>query len=231
MVRSIKGSLKVRKINEALETFYGQRKKTKKFDPLEKLLMGMLSYCSSEKEALKAYENLQKEFVDLNEVRVTTLYEIEEAIKGADPQRNKALLLRRVLNDIFAVRSAIDLDFLRDYRPAKGRKFLQSIGGLDEKTINDVLLVCQDSYELPRNEDLIRVAKRIGIIDKNAAIDDAYAELKGIVPKNLVYSFTQLMVEHGQKMCTEHNCADRKCPLRELCDTYRAKKKERRQRG
>ena len=104
MVRSIKGSLKVRKITNILKSHCGDRKKTKKFDPFEKLMMGILSYRSSVKKARRAYEALQKEFVDWNEVRVSTLTDIEEVIKCADPQRNKALLLRRILNDIFATR-------------------------------------------------------------------------------------------------------------------------------
>jgi endonuclease III len=232
MVRSIKGSRRVRKATQLLEGKFGQRKKTKKFDPFDKLMVGILSYRSSLKKAAKAYDNLQKQFVDWNEVRVSALHEIEEAIKDADPQKNKAILLRRVLNDIFAACHGISLDFLREYKPAKAQKFLRSIGGLDEKTINDVLLVCQDGYELPKNEDLVRVAKRLGLIDKFAALDEAHAELQGIVPKNLAYPFTQLMVELGQEVCTERHYAYRRCPLTDVCETYkvRAEKRAKRKR-
>jgi len=222
MVRSIKGSRKVRMVTGLLERKLGPRKKTKKFDPFEKLMMGILSYRSSQKKARRAYEKLQKDFVDWNEVRVSTLHEIEQAVRNADPQKNKAILLRRVLNDIFAVRHEINMDFLKEYKPTKALKFLQSIGRLDEKTIADLLLLCQDKYELPKDEDLLRVAKRLGFVDKLAGLDEAYADLKGIVPKSLTFPFTQLMVELGQEVCTERHFACRRCPLTGVCETFKA---------
>jgi len=222
-----KGSNWVRKIVTTLERKLGERKKSRRFDPLEKLIMGILSHRVGRLKAERAFKRLRRSFVDLNEVRVSTLGEIEQAIREADPSGSKAPVLRRALAQVFKRSHAADLNFFREMHPKEAKDFLDSIEGLDPKTRSDMMVAVEDQYVLPADEDLLRVCRRIGLVARDADDKVAYRELQGIVPKSLAYAFTQLLVEHGQRQCRQNRYTCAGCPLHRLCETY-LRRKERR---
>ncbi len=231
MARMPRGASWSRKVVAVLERRLGERKKSKRFNPLEKLIMGILSQRAGRERAERAFRRLKRSFVDLNEVRVSTLGEIEEAIREADPSGNKAPVLRRALTEVFKCSHSADLDFFKEMRPREAGKFLDSIEGLDPKTKSDLMLAVKDEYLLPADVDLLRVCRRIGLVSKDASDEVAYRQLEGTVPKNLAYAFTQLLVEHGQKHCRENKYICAGCPVRRLCTTYLHEKGKARRRG
>jgi len=219
--KPLRGSLWVRKIVRRLERLHGERSEPKKIEPLETLILGTLAHRASLRRARRAYRRLAREFVDLNEVRVSALGEIGSVIRDADPYHDKAAVLRRALDAVFKQAHSISFDFLREMKASEAEKFLKSVEGLDAKTISDLMLAVKRPYSIPMDCDLLRCVRRIGLVDRDSTDVEAHKRLTSIVPKGLAYPFTQLVVEHAQVQCTDKNPDCSECAICNLCVTCR----------
>ena len=218
-----RGSAWVRKILQRLERKIGARKPPGDVDPFRMMILSILSHRVKSRRASRVLARLERGFVDWNEVRVSTLGEIEAAIQEVDPFKNKALVLRRALEEVFRRTHALDMEFFLEFRPRQAREFLGPIEGLDSKTRSDLLALVEKSYSIPSDEDFLRVCMRVGLVSDDLSAGEAAKVLSRLVPKTLAYEFTQLVTEHGRTHCVERGFDCSACVLREICMTGRAK--------
>lgn len=205
-----------------LEKKLGRRRRRRPPDPLETLLVSVLAGDGNDLLAAEILEKLRAELVDWNELRVSTVREIEELIAPLSDAAEKALALKRVLQKLFVDRHTLNLSHFQRFGRERLSKELDAFGGLSETVKFRMMLKGFDINVLPMTADIERIVKRLGLVDSYLTTDKVAEEMAEVLPPKRVYSFYHLMSEHAEKVCAARNCDCTKCILVAVCERGRS---------
>src|SRR5262245_4176176 len=132
--------LQTRYITQNLEATYGIPKNDRTDDPLDELIMTILSQSTSDVNSDRAFENLKKRFPDWESVRRARPSTIAEAIRSGGLANTKSVTIKNVLTEIKNRLGHLDLSFLRTIEIDEARQFLTTLKGIGPKTAACVLL-------------------------------------------------------------------------------------------
>jgi endonuclease III len=178
-------------------------------EPLRALVRGALSFDVSESKTDDAMKALDREFVDLNELRVATELEVQELIGPRYPQiERRTKILNIALNNIFEREHTLNLARMREISRREARQFLRDIPEMHPFVDAYTMLFAFDGHAFPMDERTLAFLREEEIVDEDTTLEDA-----------------QKFVEHHLKdqECYEFFAALRKAPLDE---GGRAKKKK-----
>src|SRR4028118_1082718 len=100
-------------------------------EPLKALVRGAMSFDMPDTRAEEAMRAIEKEFVDLNELRVATDLEIQELLGVKYPAiERRVAMITRSLNNIFEREHTLSLDRLKTVRKRDARQFLRELPAL-----------------------------------------------------------------------------------------------------
>src|SRR2546429_6779700 len=77
---------------------------------LEQLLYGISREITSRKLADQAYQNLRAQFYDWNEIRVSSVHEVEEALADLPGAEQRAERVLSLLQEVFEATFSFDLE-------------------------------------------------------------------------------------------------------------------------
>ncbi len=200
-------------------------------DPLSELVSSLLSHRTKNSQSAKAFASLLSTFGSWEAVRDAPAEAIEQAITACTWPEQKAPRIRQVLSDITAQRGSLSLDFLGAMDAAAARVWLEALPGVGPKTSAAVLSFSTlRGRALPVDSHHFRVAVRLGIILEKIGEGKANRVLEELLPDDFsaqdVYDNHQLMMKHGQKVCTHHRPACESCVLLDICPTGQARVKD-----
>lgn len=199
---------------------YGSREWRPRQSPLSVLVQTILSQNTSDSNSKRAFESLLASFGGWEEVADASVSEIADSIKAGGLGEIKAKYIKQVLEEIRRRRDGFELDFLRQLSLDEARDWLRQLPGVGMKTSSCVLLFFLGMPALPVDTHVFRVAKRLGLIDSKASVDQAHKLLERLVPSSDVYRFHILVIEHGRKVCKAQRPRCYRCVLRGLCPSY-----------
>ena len=200
-----------------LEKIYGKKRWKVHSDPLSELIATILSQNTSDHNSHKAYFNLISKFKTWDEVRKASVRRIADTIRSGGLADVKAGRIKNILNQIYADKHALNLNFLKKWRTEKIKEYLRKFKGVGEKTIACVLLFALKRPTMPVDTHVFRISKRLGLVPQKADAKWAEVIFEELVPQNLIYQFHLNLIEHGRKTCKSANprCGD--CVLFENC--------------
>jgi len=201
---------------------YGEVRRDPHEDPLERVLFLILADRSTPEKARKGRESLERQLVDLNEMRVTSVAQIAEVIDGVGYEEDKATILKRFLERLFNHQHCISFDFFRELTPAGARAYLEESETMPHRIVVNLMMRFFGEGVLPVDAQLLRVVQRVGVFDR-VEMDLAESMLTALVPKRQVFAFHELMhyVAHDACLVSVKHC-DR-CPLASICKTAKTK--------
>src|SRR4051812_35900681 len=94
----------------ALKKHYGEPADPPDRPVLEQMVYALLREGATRKEADKAFDHLGKTFFDWNEVRVSSVHEVEEALAGLPDAGTKAQRVVALLQEVFESTFTYDLE-------------------------------------------------------------------------------------------------------------------------
>ena len=212
---------KVGAVYERLVETYGPRTLRPGRDPLDELILTILSQNTSDRNSGRAYSMLRAKYRTWEEVLDAPLAELYEVIKPAGLGNIKAPRIQNTLREILARRGALDLDFLDDLSLDEGKRWLTSLDGIGPKTAACVLLFALGKPALPVDTHVHRVARRLGLIGPRVGADQAHTLLEAALPPESVYPFHVDMIQHGRLICHAQRPRCEVCPLNDLCDYFK----------
>src|SRR5262245_24428962 len=217
---------KVHAVYERLVAAYGPRTLRPGRDPLDELILTILSQNTSDTNSGRAYRMLRAKYPSWQAVLDALIPELYEVIKPAGLGNIKAPRIQNTLREILARRGELSLDFLEELSLDEGKQWLTSLEGIGPKTAACVLLFALGKPALPVDTHVYRVSKRLGLIGLKVSADKAHAQLEAALEPGMVYTFHIDMIRHGRQICHAQRPACQKCPLRDLCDYYAAHRVE-----
>ncbi len=210
-------NVKVIRVIELLNREYGEKKWKKKFDPLDQLVLTILSQNTSDRNSYSAFSNLKRKYPVWEDLIGASEEEIAEVIRIGGLGNIKAKRIKGTLVAIMEKRRNLDLSYLKEIPTEEALSFLTKLKGVGPKTAACVLLFSFGKPVLPVDTHIHRVSKRLSLIG-NADRLKAHKILQKIVPEEQVYSFHINMIEHGRRICKpKPKCP--KCVLNGICDS------------
>jgi endonuclease-3 len=206
---------KIFRVIELLNREYGEKKWKKKFDPLDQLILTILSQNTSDKNSYAAFSSLKRKYPVWESIIAASEEEVAEAIRIGGLGNIKAKRIKEALTAIMEKRKNLNLSYLKDIPTEEALSFLTNLKGVGPKTAACVLLFSFGKPVLPVDTHIHRVSKRLSLIG-NADRLKAHKILQQMVPEEHVYSFHINMIEHGRRICKpKPKCLE--CVLNEVC--------------
>ena len=166
-------------------------------DPItNEIVVSMLLWESSIAHATKAFEGIQSELVDLNELRVCTPDELAPILGVRMPRSSERVLrLLSVLNTIYERENSLALVHLREMNKRDVVAYLAGIDGLPHFAIARVLLFTLGLHAVPLDE---RIAKKLvgeAVLEPGQTLDQHVSSLERMVrASDAIETYT--LIEH-----------------------------------
>ena len=190
-----------------------------RLDPLDELMLTILSQSTSDTNRDRAYEALRARFPDWESVRAAPRADIEEAIRSAGLWKQKARVLQETLDAIHARQGELDLSHLAALCDDEVIDYLTSLRGVGVKTAACVLCFSLGRAYMPVDTHVHRLAGRLGLIGPTVTADRAHESLNrdSVVPAELRFDFHIRLIRHGRAVCRASNPDCDACVLEDLC--------------
>lgn len=194
MKNSKEHAQRLQRLYRELKRAHAQVRRITYEDPVEALICGILSERMSEAAAQKAFREIGKAFVDWNDLRVSRVEEIVEALgRNTAAGRATALALTSALRRIFDEHHRLSLMGLKKQGKRPARQDLEKIDGVSRFVVNYCLLTALDAHAVPLTEPMADYLKRNGILEADADEEDMEGFLTRCVAAKNAYEFYALV--------------------------------------
>ncbi|MFQ5678186.1 MAG: endonuclease III domain-containing protein [Gemmatimonadota bacterium] len=207
---------RAREIERRLTVRHGPASKPR-LDPLEELILTILSQNTTDRNRDRAWHALRAEFPSWETVLRAPRARLEATIRAAGLASRKARAIQRALRRLADEVGAPSLDHLAEMEDEEALGYLTGFSGVGLKTAACVLCFSLGRALLPVDTHVHRVTRRLGLISADASRDAAYRSLNRTVPPEVRFSLHVQLIRHGRTICTAARPACRRCALEELC--------------
>jgi endonuclease-3 len=188
-----------------------------RLDPLDELILTVLSQNTSDANRDRAFAGLKARFKTWDEVVDAPTEELADAIRPGGIANVKAERIHRILNEIENREGKLDLARLAKLTDEEVAEYLSSLPGVGPKTVACVLVFSLGRAAFPIDTHVHRIAGRLGWIDRKLSAEKAHQTLSPRVPPELRYDLHVALIDHGRTICLARNprCTD--SVLLDLC--------------
>jgi len=204
---------RVRTIRDRLRNAYGRPIPRPHRQPIDELILTVLSQNTNDRNRDVAYARLTERFGSWDEVRDAPVDEVEDAIRPGGLAPTKAVRIKRILEAL----EGDDLSELEFEPVEQGRERLCALPGVGRKTAACVLMFSYGRPDIPVDTHVYRVASRLGLIRPRASFDEAHDEVLRVVDPDDAYEFHVGLIRHGRRTCSARKPRCGECPLLSLC--------------
>ncbi len=205
------------RIIELLDGEYGPAPSRTRRDPVDELVLTLLSQNTSDVNSGRAFDRLLDAFPDRHSLLDADVKAIERAMRPGGLAPTKAPRLQAMLREVWARVGSFDLSFLREQPLEEARSWLRSLPGVGPKTAACVLLFSLGRPALPVDTHVHRVAKRLGLVPEKATAERAHELLEPMLSPEQVYPFHIQLIQHGRRTCAAQRPKCVSCALRAGC--------------
>jgi endonuclease-3 len=200
---------------------YGSCQWQPRNSPLAVLVQTILSQNTSDVNSRRAFNSLLASFDSWESVAAADVNDISIAIKMGGLGDIKAKRIKAALGEIKRKQGRLELDLLNQLPLAEARDWLKQLPGVGSKTASCVLLFSLGRPALPVDTHVLRVAKRLGLIEPKTSAEQAHRLLESLVPADSVYQFHLLLIKHGRRVCQAQRPRCSRCVLQGICPSYK----------
>lgn len=202
---------------KTLRTEYRDLQSREKREPMDELILTVLSQHTSDINAEKAFLSLKKVFPTWETAFAADISDITEAIHGAGLHHVKSVRIKAILNRIFELAGRLDISFLKNKSLQEAKEWLTSLPGVGPKTAAVVLCFSLDMPAMPVDTHVYRVSKRLGLISQETSVDQAHDILENMTRPKDVLQFHLSLIMHGRFICRARNPKCNECVLGRQC--------------
>jgi endonuclease III len=210
---------RIRRIHRRLARAHGPLEAPRRLDPLEELVLTILSQNTSDVNRDRAYEALRRRFGSWEELAAARPRQVVAAIRPGGLANTKAPRLLAVLREIRRREGSFDLGWMDRASDEEVVAYLTSLPGVGPKTAACVLAFSLGRPALPVDTHVHRVATRLGLLPPRTPAGRAHALLESEVPPAIRVEMHVGLIRHGRTICKAGRPRCEACPLQDLCPT------------
>jgi len=210
-----------KEVIELLAAQHGRLPRRPRRDPLDELVLGVLSQNTSDVNSDHAFAQLKRTFPTWQSVVEAPASHIEDAIRPGGLAPTKSLRLKAMLAEILKRCGSFDLSFLGEMPLDEAEAWLQSLPGVGPKTAAVVLLFSLGRPAFPVDTHVHRVLHRLGLAASGASATQVQAMWEPRLSPDDVYAFHLYLIVHGRRTCVARRPRCPECSLRHGCPSAR----------
>jgi endonuclease-3 len=194
---------------------------------LEAVIYGLCHEGTTREQANQALSRFKDGFFDWNEVRVSSIEEIQGTLAGLSDTEARGQKIRRFLRQLFERTYGFSLEAQTKKSLKDAIKSLQEYEALcSDYVLATVIQQALKGHAIPVDEPARRVFERLGVADAETDSPTLRAALERHVPKNRGLEFMELIEELAHDTCVpgEPDCPH--CDLRKICPTGVARQEQ-----
>jgi endonuclease-3 len=188
-----------------------------KLDPLDGLILTVLSQNTSDTNRDRAFAGLKKRFPTWNDVWGARAGDLADAIRPGGIANVKAQRIMAILDEIRGREGKLSLKRLERLSDDEVADYLATLPGVGPKTIACVLVFSLGRAAFPIDTHVHRIAGRLGWIDRKLSADKSHQILSPAVPPDIRYDLHVALIEHGRTVCVARNPRCNECVLLDVC--------------
>ena len=218
---------RVKSLIKNFNEFYPVFKPKKRYDPLDELVLTILSQNTNDRNSLEGYQRLKSKFPTWDKVARANPKSIEKAINVAGLAPTKTKYIKGVLDDISAENrskkrlrkgSEYHLDILKKMTLDEALDYLTSFKGVGQKTAACVLAFALDMPSFPIDTHVRRILVRQGIIPANITAENAHHVMYRLTIPDERYRFHMSLIRYGRDICHARNPDCDRCVIKRNCE-------------
>jgi endonuclease III len=183
---------------------------------LKAVVYGICHEDTTREQANQALSRFEDEFYDWNELRVSSVEEIQESLAGIPDPDDRAQRIRRFLRQLFNRTYGFTLDALAKKPLKEALKVLQTYDAFASDYVTaTVIQQALGGHAIPIDKAAHRVLERVGVSESE--VPALRAILERAVPKNRGAEFLDLVEDLANDTCLETNPECPRCELRKVC--------------
>lgn len=181
----------------------------------ELLIAIVLSAQTTDKRVNKVTKILFQKYPDLVSLSKAPLEDIENIIREIGTFKKKSMFLKSIATHLVEEQNGI---------VPNDRKYLSTLSGVGNKTINVFL---SEYYNIPAiavDTHVERVSKRLNLAKKNDKVETVEKKLMRKIPQELWIKTHHQFIFFGRYHCKAINPNCAACKLKTICNFYKHKK-------
>jgi len=210
---------RVREIHRRLARRFGPLDPPRRLDPLEELILTVLSQNTSDVNRDRAYAALRERFPTWESLAGAPVAAVADAIRPGGLANTKAPRILAILRAVLDREGSLDLGWMEHAPDREVRDYLVSLPGVGPKTAACVLAFSLGRPALPVDTHVHRAGRRLGLIPPTVGAGPAHAVMEELVPPKLRVSMHVGLIRLGRQICKPGRPLCEDCPLRDLCPT------------
>jgi len=202
---------------ERLKERYGRPEHKDPLDPLEELVLTILSQNTNDNNRDRAYRAMKDRFPTYEDMVGADPTELEESIRTGGLARAKRLNIIRLVTDLSSRFGRPTLEHLRIMDDRSAFEELVSMRGVGTKTAACVMVFSLGRPFFPVDTHIHRIAIRMGFVPVGTSRERAQELLDGTVPDEWKYDGHLLLIEHGRRTCAARSPRCGLCAISSRC--------------
>jgi len=198
---------------------FGELLPPRRSDPLEELILTVLSQHTSDVNAERSFRALRTAFPTWGDVVAAPARAVADAIRSGGLADTKAPRIQAILREIHERRGDYDLSHLGYLADGEARAELMSLPGVGPKTAAVVLSFSLDRDAMPVDTHVHRVTRRLGWVPPTASAEKADRILHELIPDGMRTELHVALIRLGREICKAPTPRCHVCPLKDICPT------------
>ena len=187
---------------------------------LEAIIFGLCHEGTTREQANQALSRFKDDFFDWNEVRVSTVEEIQGALAGLPEPEGRAQRIRRFLRQLFERTYGFTLEPLLKKSLKDAIKAIEDFEAVEsDYVLATVIQQALGGHAIPVDEPAHRALRRLGIAEGDVDHATLRGMLERAIPKNRGSEFLDLIEDLAHDTCVEGIPDCPRCELRKICPT------------
>jgi endonuclease-3 len=200
----------IRRVNALLIERYGDREPQMR-DPLDGLILIILSQATSDVNCDRAFSSLKSAFPDWKSALEAPVSDVADAIRSGGLANQKAARIQQLLREIYDERGDFDLSWMHTASADECEAYLSKFHGVGPKTVACVLVFFLGKPAFPVDTHVFRICKRLGWVRPKASPDEAHRVMKLLVPDDCKLDLHVNFIAHGRVVCRAEGNGGPKC--------------------
>jgi len=209
---------RVARIRDRLRTVYGRPGAPPHGQPLDELILTVLSQSTNDRNRDVAFARLRDRFGSWGAVRDAPVEEVEEAIRPGGISKVKSERIQAILE---AIGDPLTLDDLGELPVPEARDRLVALPGVGKKTAACVLLFSFGMRDVPVDTHVSRVGARLHVLRPGAGFDELHDQMLALTPPGQELELHVNLLRHGRRTCHARVPDCPACALRRMCPSRR----------
>lgn len=208
---------RIREIHRRLKRAHGPLEAPRQLDPLEELVLTILSQNTNDTNRDRAYAAMRRRYRTWDALAKARVGDLVETIRVGGLANRKAPRIIETLREIRAREGGFDLTWLYDAPDSDVREYLMSLPGVGPKTAACVLGFSLGRPVIPVDTHVHRVASRLGLLPERTSAAQAHQVLEALVPPGLRLPLHVGLIRHGRLVCRAERPLCEDCVLQNIC--------------